>query len=207
MNQEIIALDEFIRTLKLWWLVALSVILGGASGFAFRYVTLPDYESKATFQVTVDFTNSELNQNKLAPVRIYDEDQAMQAIQVAFMQAIPQVIQYAQGLNIPLDENNFSQNSSIERMLALWEIRFLYKDAVIAQKIVNEWVQQSLNILQQKKQDGTLKPYLSYELVNKASLPARPAYYQTNQLVLAGSIIGLVIGIILTSLPAIKSRF
>jgi uncharacterized protein involved in exopolysaccharide biosynthesis len=207
MNQEIITLDEFQRTLNLWWLVALVTIFGGVAGFAFRYIAPPAYESKATFHVAVDFTNTVLNKPEMAPARIYDEDQSMQTVQVAFLEAIPQVVAYAKSLGTPLDDNSFGQNSSIERMLALWDIRFRDKDPVIAQKIVNQWAILSLNNLDQKKLSGALKPYLSYELVNKASLPIKPSYFQTNILVLAGCIIGLVIGIALTNFPGVKSGF
>lgn len=207
MDQDIIALDEFKRILNLWWLVALATILGGAAGFAFRYIAPPAYESKATFHVAVDFTNTALNKPEMAPARIYDEDQSMQTIQVAFLETIPQVFAYAKSLGVTMDENSFAQNWSVERMLALWDIRFRYKDPVIAQKIVNQWVELSLNNLDQKKLSGALKPYLSYELVNKASLPIIPSYFQTNILVLAGCIIGLVIGIALTNLPGLKSGF
>ena len=206
MEQEIIILDEFKRILNLWWLVVLCTIVGGAIGFAFRYVTPPMYESKATIHVAVDFTNTLLNTQPFYSVRIYDEDQAMQVIQAAFVEAIPQVISYSKSLNLSMDEATFLQNSSIERMLALWDIRFRFKDPTIAQKVVNYWLQQSLIVLKQKKQDGTLKPYLTYDVVANANLPTGPTYYQTNILVLAGGLIGLIIGMLLTNLPIFKAK-
>ncbi len=203
MDQEIIVVDELKHTFQFYWLIALISILGGAAGFAFRYISPPAYESKATLHVMVDFTNTELNKPASAPARIYDEDQSMQTIQSAFIETIPQVVAYAQNLNLPVDHNYFSSNFSIERMLAFWDIRFRYKDPVIAQKIVNDWVQQSLSLLEAKKKSGVLKPYISYELVSSASLPSRPAYYQTNSLVLAGALIGLILGIILIRIPGL----
>ncbi len=206
MEQETIILDEIKRILNLWRLVVFCTIAGGAIGFAFRYITPPLYESKATIHVAVDFTNTLLNTQPFYAARIYDEDQAMQTIQAAFTEAIPQVVAYSKSLSLPMDEASFSQNSSIERMLALWEIRFRYKDPVIAQKVVNDWLQQSLVVLNQMKQDGTLKPYLTYDVITKANLPTQPTYYQTDTLVLAGSLIGLVVGIILTLSPVFKAK-
>jgi uncharacterized protein involved in exopolysaccharide biosynthesis len=204
MDQEFIALDEFKKILKVWWLVAIAIIVGGAAGFLFRYIIPPSYESKAVFHVSVDFTNTELNKPESAAARIYDEDQAMQAVQVAFIETMPQVVAYARSQSIKLDDAGFAQNSSIERMLALWEIRYRDRDPVVAQKFVDQWAVLSLKTLDQKKLSGALKPYLSYELVSKASLPTKPSYFQTNTLVLAGGLIGLVVGIGLTSLPGLK---
>jgi uncharacterized protein involved in exopolysaccharide biosynthesis len=202
METEFIPLDALKRVLRLWWVVAAAVIIGGAVGFVFHRLHPPLYESTATYHVNLNFNQAD---QFVKPGDIkasqYNEDMALSAVKAALVEVEPAVIADANQANITLSDDTFGANNNIARLQAFWEISFRSRDPKIAQKVVALWTDEATKAMYVYQQDGRMKTYVYFELINKASLPARPTYYGTNQMVLAGGLVGLVIGILLASLP------
>jgi hypothetical protein len=201
MDKEFVPLDAFIRAMRLWWLVALLGILGGVSGFVFHRLRPPLYESQAVYHASLDFNQAGqfIKPNDLS-LSQYDEDLALEAVHAALIAVEPLVITGIQQQNINLDLDTLQKNSIIERDHAYWKIRFRHTDPIIAQKVVAMWTDAGTRVMGVFQKEGTMKPYVIYQLVSPASLPTQPTYLKTNQVVLAGGLIGLVAGILLTSL-------
>ena len=54
--------------------------------------------------------------------------------------------------------------------------------------------------LQANQKAGQIPPYIFFHLDQLADLPKTPMYFQTNSFVLAGTVIGLVVGILAVNL-------
>jgi hypothetical protein len=202
MESEFYPLDALKRLMRLWWLLALTGILGGLVGFGFHRLNRPVYESQAVYQASLDFTQASqfIKPNDLS-LSQYDEDIALEAVHAALLEVQPAVAAAAnkQGISLPL--NQFMTNSTVEREHAFWMVRYRNTDPKVAQEVVSLWTNTATQAMQAYQKDGRMKQYVFFELVSPASLPSQPTYFRTNQVVLAGGLAGLVIGILLTNLP------
>jgi hypothetical protein len=107
---------------------------------------------------------------------------------------------------VSIDYSTFMHQMSIYRTFSDYELFFRDRDPQIAQKMVNIWVETGIREIKEKQAKGELPVYLTINLGSLAELPLSPTYSQTNSYVLSGSIIGLVIGIAVTSL-SFTTRF
>jgi uncharacterized protein involved in exopolysaccharide biosynthesis len=207
MDPEFYPLDAFRRLMRLWWLLALTGILGGIAGFAFHRLNPPMYESQAVYHASLDFTqaNQFIKPNDLS-LSQYDEDIALEAVHAALLEVQPLVIAAVNKQDITLSRNQFISNATVEREHAFWKVRFRNSDPKTAQAVVSIWTDEATQAMRTYQQDGRMKNYVFFELVSSASMPAKPTYLLTNQVVLAGGLAGLVIGILLTSIPGKTGR-
>jgi hypothetical protein len=207
MDPEFYPLDAFKRLLSLWWLLALTGILGGIVGFAFHRLNPPMYESQAIYQASLDFTQADqfIKPNDLS-LSQYDEDIALAAIQGALIEVQPAAVAAANKEGIPLTLIQLSANATIEREHAFWMVRYRNRDAKVAQKVLSLWTDEATQAMHTFQKDGRMKNYVFFELISSASLPAQPTYYRTNQVVLAGGLAGLVLGILLAGLTNKSGR-
>jgi uncharacterized protein involved in exopolysaccharide biosynthesis len=208
---EFIPLDHIQKVFRLWWVVALTMILGGGLGFIFSRVNPPLYEAKAVFMASIDFNKIDfMHPPKPTPAPYeltqYDEDISLAMIEASLRTVMPQVVSYAQQNNIPLDLASLLQQSTVERAHAYWEVRVRNANPVFAQEIANTWAQLAFTDLKTRQSNGKLPVYIFFDLNQLATLPDHPNYFQTNGLVLAGCIIGLVAGILITNLLPVKKQ-
>ena len=236
-----------IKYISSFWL-ALSALMiaGGLAGFLFSYVQAPMYESSASFGVTIDYTQT----GALTDVQ---EDQAMRGVGSIFLSDAlieETVSRINRDSSITMNEDDFRDNTFVDRGDFRWTIRTRDVDPQRAFQIVSIWtaaaqesfeaalthaqtaesylgilsdlqgcLQQaapqlpggycgldssdellqeitnvSKKIQAEKNASQGLLYALSVVLVNDAEQPVMPVRYQTNLLVAAGAIIGLLIG-------------
>lgn len=189
---EFVPLDHFYRFLRYWWIAVLTTLLGGLFGLAFSYFHTPIYEAQARITANVDLTKV----TKL-PLERQDEDMALFNVQAAMLdpQTINNVIQASRQQNIVLDSAKLLKNLTIERKLAFWDLNYRDENPDTAQKVANLWIEEAYKTFLALKDSGRIPSYVILQGVTPADTPQTPIYNQFTWLILAGGIIGLVIGI------------
>jgi hypothetical protein len=201
---EFVPILHFYRIVRFWWVVLLSILLGGAAGYVIYRSGAPLYEATATFYVTIDFDRVEGG-----PLSQYDEDLALSVMQ--------QVLYYSPEVQEKIiaspefAEASFTQESWIdsiilEREHAFWKIRVRHHSPEAAQSLVNLWAELGYSHLVSLKEAGDIPDYIILEPPVPAELPQDPTSYGMNPLILAGSTIGLIAGIFLSNALAERSR-
>jgi uncharacterized protein involved in exopolysaccharide biosynthesis len=201
--------EHISRTIVFWWVIAICAVLGGAIGLLVHRFKAPVYEAQAVFMASIDFNKIDfMNLPKSTPTPYqftqYDEDIALVAVEASLRQVEPQVVAFAQKNGLQIDVTGLEDVSTIERKHGYWEVRFRSPDPALAQKIVNYWAQTGFTDLKNKQTANQLPPYIYFDLIQPAELPKSPMYFQTNVFVLAGTMIGLVVGIFLVNMPFFK---
>jgi uncharacterized protein involved in exopolysaccharide biosynthesis len=206
-NDELVPFDFFTRLIHSWWLVVLLAFIGGGAGLLVHNFRPPVYEAQAVLTASIDYNKINFLRPPAGSTPVpyqfsqYDEDLALSAIDASLQQVIPQVISYAQKSGSVMDADTFAAQSTVERRHAIWDVRYRSSDPAFAQKVVNYWAQQGFADLKVKRSEGTLEPYITFDLVQLADLPTKPAYLQTNTFVFAGGILGLIAGLLAVNLP------
>jgi uncharacterized protein involved in exopolysaccharide biosynthesis len=198
-------IDTINHLLQNWWKITLCVIIFGVLGLAFSFIRPPKYEAEAIFSSTVDY--SQLNFDNLVdegnqPYELtqYDLDLALSAVQRILTQVSNQAIAYAKSLDPSIRSAAFRQNMRIERLHDRWYLRYRHEDPLIAQSIVNHWAALGAAQLAEEQASGKVESFILASLIAEADLPSQPIYQNRNTLVLAGSLIGFGIGIILVDM-------
>ncbi|HPH98195.1 MAG TPA: hypothetical protein PKW33_18700 [Anaerolineaceae bacterium] len=198
--------DLLTAALRWWWVLVLAAILGGAGGFVFERLQPPLYEARAAINGNLLFDSIGVCVPTPAPppegaptptpfsLTQYDEDMALAVIQDSLVEVMPQAAALAN-----MDQPTFLQNAIVERKHNLWEVRFRHADAQTAQQVTNAWLRLGLQRLEEKRASGRVRPYVTYSLQEEAALPTTPTYYRTNLLVLCGTLIGLLAGVVFLS--------
>lgn len=195
-------IETYQHLLGKWWVIVIAAFLGGLLAFGFSFLGPEKYQAEAVFNASIDFTevNFENLQNEEGnPVTFtqYDEDLALQVVQRMLLATKKEAFQYAQSLDPALDKETFDKNYQIRRYHALWYLRYRHQDPKTAQSIVNFWADRGWEALQETQQDGRAEEFVILDLVSLAGLPQAPIYYNRNNLILAGTMVGFVVGIIL----------
>ncbi len=192
--------DEFARILRLWWLVVLITMVGGGLGYVFYHLHPPQYEATATFFVTLD-VNQLLIQDVREDLIQYNEDMALQTTQGALLAptVLDQVIQQAGSYGILLTGYDLVNNSTIERKHDLWELRYRSTDALNAQTVVNLWAHLGYDEMLRWQSTGKTPAYVIFQPPTDALTPTEPVLYGRNKVMLAGSIAGFIVAVILTN--------
>ena len=202
---EFVPLDHFNRIMKFWWLLALITIVGGLCGYIFSRSHPSQYEAVASFFVTIDSTKMpELPNDRYQ----YDEDISL-AVTSAVLQS-PEVLQAtlaaAAAQGISLDEYTFRVQRSIERRHAFWEIHYRSLDPANAQMIVNLWAEAGYQTMLAWQKNNQIVNYVSFAAPTLSILPRKPVIYDRNKVMLAGSLIGFVIGIFVIETLTSRTR-
>ncbi|MFU8827187.1 MAG: Wzz/FepE/Etk N-terminal domain-containing protein [Brevefilum sp.] len=195
-------IDSIHHLLQNWWKITLCAIIFGLFGLVFSFIIPPKYEAEAIFSASLDY--SQINFENLVdenerPLQLtqYDLDLALSAVQRILLQVRSQAIRFAQTLDPALDAATFNQNSLIERYHDTWYLRYRHEDPLIAQSIVNYWAELGMEQLVAEQASGKVEPFVLSDLIATASLPDKPIYQNRNTLILAGTLIGLCIGVML----------
>jgi polysaccharide biosynthesis transport protein len=194
---EFVPLDHFYLFIRYWWVVVLATIIGGVAGFFFSRMHTPLYEATATFYINVD-----LSKVKESPLPLHDEDLALSMIQGALLhpQVVEELVQELKKSNPELDTVKFLANHTLERKNAFWELRYRDPDPLMAQEIVNLWAEKGYQEYLAQKSDGTIPAYVISTEPLLSGTPEKPIVYPPNQLILAGSALGFVIGLLVIEL-------
>jgi uncharacterized protein involved in exopolysaccharide biosynthesis len=67
---------------------------------------------------------------------------------------------------------------------------------MIAQAIVNFWAEQAIEAFRIAQDEGNLESFVIADLTSLAELPQTPVYHNRNVLILAGTVAGFFIGIL-----------
>lgn len=184
-----------------WWKIILIAYLFALVGLVASYLLPAKYQAEAVLSSSIDFT--EINFDNLVdgndnPVKFtqYDEDLAVQVVQRFLIKDQEAALAFAQTLDDNLTEEAFIRDSQISRYHAEWTLRFRHPNSEIAQQVVNYWANKALTDLKAAQAVDEAETFVIVDLVREASLPVKPMYQQRGALVLAGTLIGLVVGIL-----------
>ena len=195
-------LKTYKYLLKRWWIILIIAFLGGLLAFGVSFLKPEKYQAEAVFHASIDFT--EINFENLqggngAPLTFtqYDEDIALQVVQRMLLATRNRAFQYAQTLDPNLDITTFIRESQIRRYHAQWYLRYRHQEPDVAQAIVNSWAEIGWEALQKAQADGRAEEFVIIDLVSEAILPQAPIYHNRNNLILAGTLIGFLMGVLL----------
>ena len=192
--------DSINNLLKNWWKIVLFTVIFSLLGFGFSFLKPPKYEAEAIFSSTIDYRDinfENLVDEQQQPLEFtqYEVDLALSAVQRSLLKTRNEALAYAQNLDPTLDADRFQHDTLIERLHARWYLRFRHENPKIAQDVVNHWVELGLDQLARDQIDELTEPYVMVDLIAEAALPSTPQYQNRNTLLLAGAVIGFLVGI------------
>lgn len=192
----------FEKLMAGWWKIVTVAILGGMVGLVISIVQPPTYQAEAVFHASIDFT--EINFENLvgengAPARFtqFDEDLALQVVERMLLSEMDAAYQYALTQDPDLDVETFERDKQIMRYHAQWRLRYRHENPKVAQAIVNFWAEEGWQALQNAQETERAETFVIVDLVSMAELPQSPLYANRNTLITAGTVFGLIFGILL----------
>jgi capsular polysaccharide biosynthesis protein len=190
----------FSRVMHYWWVVLLATFVGGAFGYLFFQLHAPVYEASSTFFVTLDLNRFPTLGTREDLIQ-YNEDMALNTTEGALISTdvLNQVVAQAQGQGKSLTTAGLLDNYTIERKHDIWELRYRSQDPQFAQAIVNIWAQVGYQAMLTWQSSGLAPESVIFQPPRLALLPERPVLYGRSNLILAGALIGFIIGILISS--------
>ena len=205
---EFLPLQHFYRLTRLWWLIVLCSLLGMGAAYIFHRFNPPVYEATASINVTIDLAKLQILTDIPKDKLQYNEDLAVSVTDQAFrsLEAYQAVLTrcLAQGLPIP-DIGTLYANHTLERRHAIWQLHYRHTDPQVALAVANTWAEVAYENMTLWQSTAQIPAYLIIMPPVPAILPTAPALYDLYRLLLAGSLIGLILGILLTDFLARKS--
>jgi len=189
--------QQLLRLVSYWWLILLAALLGGAGGFLFSLVRAPVYEARAVYVVSVDLTRIP---NPLQPLEQLDEDLALASTQAALLDpgVLQAVVDEASKQAIPIDRISLLHDSVIERRGVFWDLRYHSTNPHTAQIVANLWAVRGYELMLEMQSKGQVPPYVIFNPPQLADIPQAPIDYARTRLILAGGVVGLILGILST---------
>ena len=199
--------NYFIRLIDFWWVVALATFIGGLFGFIFFQLNPPIYEATATYTVTIDletFPIQDFPQDMLQ----YNEDMALNTTKSILLspEVRQQVVTSVNEQGISLTPEELVKNYTIERKHDIWELRYRSENPQDAQTIANTWADLGYQAMLASQQAGKMPAYVVFEAPSLATTPQEPVIYDRNRLIIAGAVIGFILGVLTTSLVSRSPR-
>jgi len=209
MQDEFELLGTFNQLLRRWWVILILAVVGSLVGFGVSMMLKPLYQAEAIINASIDYT--EINFENMVdrygdPLVFtqYDEDLALQVVKRMVLIKSSAAYEFALTLDPDLTQAEFDKNYLIERYHAHWYLRYRHEDPEVAQAIVNYWVDGVIPAIENAQEAGRAESFVIVDLISKAALPQTPTYYGRGVLLLAGTVIGIIIGIIVVDS---KKRF
>ena len=204
---EFTPLRHFYRLSRLWWLIVLTTLLGSGVAYLFHRLNPPVYQATSSLNVTIDLSElqilSDIPKDKLQ----YNEDLALSVTDQAFrsLDAYQAVLTrcLAQELPIP-DVHTLYANHTLERRHAIWQLHYRHTDPQVAQAVAGIWAEVAYENMVTWQSTAQIPAYLILKPPVPADLPEEPVLYDQYRLLLAGGLIGLILGILLTDFLARK---
>jgi len=199
-SDELTPYEYFNNTFRLWWLVFLATLLGGALGFVFFHLHPPVYEATSTYFVTIDLTKFPLQAVKEDLIQ-YNEDMALSTTEGALLSSsvLQDLVSQLKTDGMSLTTMDLLQNYTVERKHDVWELRYRSTIPADAQTVVNTWAQIGYQAMLAWQSTGKAPAYVVFQPPSPATLPTQQVFYGRSNLMLAGALIGLIIGIIITA--------
>jgi len=193
--------EYFSRIMRLWWVVLLATVLGGTLGFIFFHLHQPIYEATATYFVTLDLNRFPLKSTKEDLIQ-YNEDMALNTTEGALLSTnvLNNLIAEEKKVGKTLTQDDILQNYTIERKHDVWELRYRSSDPSEAMEIVNTWANLGYQEMITWQATGKAPAYVIFQPPRPALQPKQPVLYGRNKLIIAGALIGFIIGIIISAL-------
>jgi uncharacterized protein involved in exopolysaccharide biosynthesis len=190
----------FTRVANLWWVVCVATLVGGALGFLVFHLHPPVYEATATYTVTIDLSRFPL-EGMQADLIQYNEDMAVNSTHAALLSdaVLKEVSHQLIALNLPVHVGDLLKNYTIERKHDVWELRYRSPIPVEAQTVVNTWAQVGYQAMLSWQATGLAPDYVIFDPPSQAKVSTQPVLYGRNNLILAGALIGFIVGIFLTT--------
>lgn len=204
MTSEINPGEQIHRLLRSWWIIAICMIACGGIGYGIHTLRPPRYEAKATFNVWLDFNYLKTDREFTE----YDEDLTINAVGDAYVApaVIQQVMDEAMKQGWIQAPNEIFLNYRLERGHSGWELRYQSANPQTAMDLTNYWATTGYQSLLELEKSAAIPTYARFSAPTLAVLPDRPVRYGRNNLVLAGALIGLVIGILVSGQLSRKEK-
>jgi len=144
MNKTIKPLDILQLITKRWWITALSMVMGGFCALLLTRFIPPEYETSASFSVTIDYTRT----GALSDVQ---EDQAMRGIGYVITsdEVIEDVVDEIKSHQSDYSRIKFEKDSTLDREEFRWTLRYRSSDPVLAEKVAIIWAETSNFIIRE----------------------------------------------------------
>ncbi len=202
MSEDLKPLPTIKNLFRNWWKIVLIAYLFALIGLVASYLLPAKYQAEAVFSASIDFT--QINFENLVtgeeqrPLNFsqYDEDLALQVVNRYLVQDMDSAYTYALTLDPSLTQTAFEKDMQIQRANAFWYLRYRSPNPEVAQKVVNYWANLAFDLLKQAQADGDAESFVIVDLVKEASLPEKPIYQSRGTLVLAGTLIGMILGVL-----------
>ncbi len=190
----------FTQIFNLWWVVFVAALLGGVLGYIFYQLHPPVYEATATYSVTIDLNRFPL-QTTQEDLLQYNEDLAVNTTEGALLSpaVVTELLNQLQSKGMSLNIVDLDKNYTIERKHDIWELRYRNPVPQDAQTIVNTWAQIGYQAMLSWQASGEAPSYIIFRPPTLADLPTRPVIYGRNSVMLAGIIVGLAAGIVVSN--------
>ncbi len=201
MSDALEPLQTIKNLLHNWWKIILIAYLFALVGLVASYLLPAKYQAEAVFSASIDFTqinfeNMVMEGDQPLSFTQYDEDLALQVVARFMTEQMQNAYNYALTLDPSLTLTKFERDMQIERANTNWYLRFRSSNPEIAQKVVNYWANLAFDSLKQAQVNGDAETFVIVDLVQQASLPEKPVYQNRGTLVLAGTLIGIIVGIL-----------
>ena len=202
---EFIPLQYFYRITRLWWLIIATTLIGAGFGFTFHHWQPPVYEAAASINVTIDLTQFEILTDIPKDKLLYNEDLALSVTDQAFQstEAYKTVLARCQAEGLPIAEvGTLFDNHTLERRHGNWLIYYRHTDPQVAHAVADIWAQVAYENLTRWLANGEIPSYLVLRPPAQTTIPTEPVDFGLNKLIMAGSLIGLLIGIMFANFLA-----
>jgi hypothetical protein len=110
------------------------------------------------------------------------------------------VITQVETFGISLNAYNLLKNSTIERKHDIWELRYRSENPADAQTVVNTWAKIGYQAMLSWQETGKAPDFVVFQPPTEAPVPQEPVLYGRNNLMLAGAMIGFIIGILISTM-------
>jgi uncharacterized protein involved in exopolysaccharide biosynthesis len=146
MSEDISPRDSLEHALRYWWVIAMTMIIGGIVGWSIARFSAPVYEARAGYRVTLDEDAVLAEAQKTNPsAELTYELKAPYLTPVALMFYDPEVRsaveELAQEEELDFPEDGFrSGQLNLDQRRSDWSIIVRHRDSETAAKIANLWV-------------------------------------------------------------------
>jgi hypothetical protein len=170
MVEDITPRESLERALRYWWVIALTMLVGGFIGWSIGCFSAPVYEARADYRVTLDEAVLLAELRKTDPdAELTYELRAPYLTPVALMFYTPEVrsavkeLALEEGLDFPEDGFRSGQ-LSLDQRRSDWTIIVRHSDSETAAKLANLWSATADEYLQRAHKQAVLAALLKLEL-------------------------------------------
>jgi hypothetical protein len=129
---ELSPIEEFYAVIDRWWLIVLLMLLGGGFGWVFHRFQPPVYETKASFVVHIDFSQT-------GPLTEFEQDHTIGAVQSLLISfpVLEQLSAEAVSRAVQVEELGYGSSIFLERRQYNLQMRVRNPDPKQAAQIAN----------------------------------------------------------------------